>query len=106
MCQFHQHGHVETWVTPESSRHLTSKMVQMHQGDEMPPHTTGPGREEVIVVLFGAVEVTLGVNGSQVVKTVVSGETCFIPEDTVHAVACQDEGGAQYAYVVTKRNLD
>lgn len=100
MCQHgHSHGRHETWITPATSRYLSSKMVQMHLGDTMPPHTTGPGREEVIIVLFGSVEINIGGE----VKTFVSGETCFIPAETLHSVTCMDEGGAQYAYVVTNK---
>jgi len=64
----------------------------------MPEHTTGPGREEVIICIYGTIAVTL--EGRQ--SLVASGEAIFIPANTRHAVKPHD-GAAQYAYVATKQ---
>ena len=100
MCELHQHAKIESWITPEDSRHLSAKMVHLFPGDTVPEHTTGPGREEVIVCIYGTIAVTL--EGRQCI--VASGEALFIPEDTKHAVAlATDCDGAQYVYTATKR---
>ena len=66
----------------------------------MPEHTTGPDREEVIICIYGMLAVTLEGRRS----IVSSGEAIHVPENTRHSVASLDpQEGAQYAYVVTKR---
>lgn len=107
MCDQHKHAKVETWITPENSRHLSSKMVQLYPGEEIPWHTTGPGREEVIVCIYGTIEVAIqppdAPAGAPSWRAVPSGEAVFIPENTNHAVANTSDAGAQYAYIVTKQ---
>ena len=108
MCDQHKHAKVETWITPENSRHLSSKMVQLYPGEEIPWHTTGPGREEVIVCIYGKIEIARQTDatpaGGEVWSTLYSGEACFIPENCNHAVANTSDAGAQYAYVCVKKH--
>ena len=100
MCELHQHAKIETWITPEDSKHLSAKMVSLFPGDTMPTHTTGPDREEVIICIYGMLAVEL--NGRRCI--VSSGEGLHIPANTLHSVASLDpQESAQYAYVVTKR---
>jgi quercetin dioxygenase-like cupin family protein len=102
MCDFangHQHGRHEQWVTPADSQRLSSKLVTLFPGDGVPEHTTGPGREEVIIVLYGSIEAV--VNGTKLER--VSGETLFIAENTPHSIRNQGEDPAQYCYCVTKK---
>jgi quercetin dioxygenase-like cupin family protein len=101
MSENHQHARIETWITPAYSERLTAKMIHLFPGDTMPEHTTGPGREEVIVCIYGAIVVTLADRSVEI----TSGETYFIPENTKHAIAlAEGQDGAQYAYVATKRS--
>lgn len=93
----HSHGPIETWVTPRESARLRSKLIQLAPGQEMPAHTTGPGREEVITCIFGTVRVRKG----NEVHTVTAGEAIFIPENTLHAVYNREEDHALYCYVVS-----
>lgn len=99
MCTEHTHAKLEEWITPETSRHLSAKMVHLWPGDSIPTHSTGPGREEVIVCLYGSI--VLEINGS--VQSLSSGEALFIPENTLHSVRPMNNEGAQYCYVVTKK---
>ena len=100
MCELHQHAKIESWITPEDSKHLSSKMVSLFPGETMPPHTTGPDREEVIIAIYGSLIVTL--DGRR--RIVSSGEGLFIPANTMHSVtSLEPDAGAQYAYVVTKK---
>ena len=107
MCDKHTHAKVETWITPESSRHLSAKMIGLFPGESMPAHTTGPGREEVIICIYGKIEVSRQTDatpaGGETWSTLFSGEACFIPENCVHEVANTSDAPAQYAYVVTKK---
>lgn len=98
MCDKHTHAKLEQWVTPINSQHLSSKLVTLFPGESIHEHTTGPGREEVLVILYGAVTVRQG----KTERRYVSGETCFIPAETLHAVRNDDNDPAQYCYVVTK----
>lgn len=108
MCDQHRHAKIETWITPEDSRHLSAKMVQLYPGEEIPWHTTGPGREEVITVIYGTLEIARQNEGAPAGATswerFSSGEACFIPENCNHAVANTGDEGAQYVYVVTKKS--
>lgn len=99
MCDQHQHAKVETWITPENSRHLSAKMIGLFPGEGIPDHTTGPEREEVILCIYGTIEVAF----DNRIETVTSGNTVFIPENTHHAVLNNSDAPAQYAYVATKR---
>lgn len=99
MCDQHKHAKIETWITPENSLHLSSKMVQLFPGEGIPDHTTGPGREEVIVCIYGTIEVAF----DNRIETVASGQAIFIGENTHHAVLNNSDAGAQYAYIVTKK---
>lgn len=101
MCDKHTHSKIEEWVTPINSQYLSSKMVHLFPGDHVHAHSTGPGREEVLVILFGSVTVTLN---EKTKRTYHSGETCFIPAETLHEVSNDDaETPAQYCYCVTKK---
>lgn len=99
MCDNHKHAKLEEWVTPINSRHLSSKMVHLFPADHVHEHTTGPGREEVLVVLFGSIVVTTPTTQ----REYFSGETCFIPEDTAHRIDNTSDAPAQYCYVATKK---
>ena len=101
MCDNHEHKHtaVEEWVTPEGSKHLSAKMVQLWPGEHIHPHTTGKDREEVLVCIYGTIHVSVA--GKD--HVVSSGQALFIPENTWHGVVNLDEGPAQYCYVVTKK---
>lgn len=106
MCdKNHNHGLVETWVTPINSLRLKSKLVQLAPGQFMPPHTTGPGREEVITCIFGSVEVMTRKDGACMAdtnfQTLTAGQACFIPENTLHAINNREEDHALYSFVVT-----
>ena len=104
MCdKHHTHDIHEIWITPENSQRLTSKMVTLFPGQHMHEHSTGPGREEVIVVIYGAVTVCVENRGS---RLYVSGEACFIPEDTKHEIRNHQDAPAQYAFVVTKKGVE
>lgn len=102
MCDNHRHNKIEEWITPINSRHLSSKMVHLFPGDHIHAHTTGPGREEVLVILFGTLTITTPAGA----KEYTSGEACFIPENTVHRVDNASDAPAQYAYIVTKRTFN
>lgn len=101
MCDSAKHTHtkIEEWITPINSRFLSSKMVHLFPGDHVHEHSTGPGREEVLIILYGSVTVTLEKSS----RIYSSGETCFIPEDTLHAVSNDGDAPAQYAYICTKK---
>lgn len=105
MCDQHQHAKVETWITPESSRHLSSKMVQLYPGEEIPWHTTGPDREEVIVCIYGMLTLCIDCPGLKAVVPISSGQAHFIPENCNHRIFNHTDAPAQYAYVVTKRKI-
>lgn len=101
MCDNHKHAKIETWVTPENSQHLSSKMVHLFPGQSMATHTTGPDREEVIVVIYGTIVVPI----ESQPHIVSSGEALYIPANSRHAVAlATDCDGALYCYVVTKKH--
>lgn len=89
----------QAWVTPESSKHLTSKAIILHPGQSMPKHSTGQGREEVIVCLEGPLELTIGNEA----RLLFVGDTAFVPENTEHSLINPGEDNAAYVYVVTKK---
>jgi quercetin dioxygenase-like cupin family protein len=100
----HNHGLIETWVTPKESTRLRSKLVQLAPGEFMPIHSTGPGREEVITCIFGSVEVMTRAEGPHnppMFATLTAGEACFIAEHTWHKITNKDpEAHALYCFVV------
>lgn len=99
MCDNHKHAKLEEWVTPINSAHLSSKMVHLFPGDHVHAHTTGPGREEVLVIIYGTITVTTPAGA----REYSSGEACFIPAETTHRIDNLSEAPAQYCYTVTKR---
>lgn len=102
MCDslHHTHTKIEEWITPINSRHLSSKMVHLFPGDHVHFHSTGAGREEIIVCLFGKIVVQFDKSA----KELSSGETCFIAENTNHAISNDTtDTPAQYVYCVTKK---
>lgn len=100
MCDKHTHAKVETWITPESSRHLSAKMIQLWPGDSMPRHCTRDNQEEVLLVIYGTAAVMI----DNARREVGSGEAIFIPTSTWHSVESADPTeGVQYAYVTNKK---
>lgn len=93
----HSHGLIETWITPIDSQRLRAKLVQLAPGQAVPEHSTGKGREEVIVCIFGTIHVK---RGSEVL-ILTAGEACFIPEETLHSVSNLEEDHALYSFTVT-----
>lgn len=89
----------ELWLTPEKSKYLSSKQVILHPGESMPEHTTGPGREEVIICMGGCLSVIIGKKR----RTLHFADTAFIPENTKHQIDCKGKENASYVYVVTKK---
>lgn len=98
MCDNHNH---ESWITPECSKHLTAKMVVLPPGHGMAEHTTGPGREEVLIVLQGTIQ--LVVEGD--VRELYFGDTAFIPVRTRHSITNHSNEQAGYCFVVTKKGV-
>lgn len=119
MCDKHKHGSGvnEFWITDKDSRFLSSKCVVLHEGEKMPMHTTGPGKEEVIVCCAGSIKVKTDMRtgpphsvewsrrGKQGVEfKMYQGEAVFIPANTKHSVHFNKAGAdhAIYVYVVNK----
>jgi quercetin dioxygenase-like cupin family protein len=82
-------------VTPEDAKRMRARVVELEPGKEVGEHTT-ENREELIVVLEGAIVLT-GPDGEHPLKT---GQSAFIPLDTVHNVKNKTKKKARYMYVL------
>ena len=81
-------------VTPEDSRRIRARVVELQPGEEVGEHSTHEN-EEVIVVLSGQASV----ESESGAATVCKGQAAFIPQGERHNVKNEGSEPVRYIYV-------
>ncbi len=85
----------ESIIRPPESKIIKSGRVILKPGEEIGKHTT-TNREEIIVVLRGVASIIIS-NSPHIVN---SGETFFVPINTLHNVINNSDHNLEYIYIV------